>query len=351
VHGTEVVVGVGKGGRVVAYTKEHRPVRVTPEIFEFRQAILRWVEEHVPLTRRVLPLINFGDLKRASTAHTAEHRLYPYVLAVASGGVDMAARLYGPVSSGEYTHPLLFSNIFELQHHQEWPIRVADDYVHVAQEFVGYFYGKHVIAGQMTSLEASERGDIDPSVKLTDEDWVTPFELEDDCALCVRMTDEDVERRVAAFQWEIDKESQGRTSAQGGPKHTDFDETPEGRAEYHRRVKQHVAATGVWAPFPLIDLPHELKRTLCIKWNHVVRDWLASDPRYCYKDGYYYVVWTERLGGIDTTPTRSDSYGADLTQAWYSTAATAAALGAALFHVSQSANPDEPFDARDIWLE
>ena len=315
VNGTEVVVGVGKGGRVVAHTKEHRPLKSTPEEFELRQALLRWLDENVPLDRRVLPLLTFGPMHRASTAHTAEHRLYPHLITIASGGVENAERLYNPANETlKYTHPHLFANVFELLYHNEWPLRVADDYVHVAQEFVGYFYGKHVTAEQMRNVVTDERGGRDDSVKLTDDVWVEPIELVDDCPMCERMTDESVEARVDGFQWEINKES--------------------------RSLK----------PLPLKDLPHRLKLLLCIKWNHVVRDWLAEDPRYCYKDGHYYVVWTERLGGIDPRPTRSDAYGSTSGEGYYAMA-MAHMSGLAWTPPPPPSAADEPMDERDIWNE
>jgi hypothetical protein len=314
VNGTEVVVGIGKGGRLVAHTKEHRPLKSTPEVFEFRQALLRWIDEHLPLDRRVLPLLTFGPMSRASNAHTAEHRLYPPVLTIASEGVENCERLYDPTGDakdGKYVHPHLFANVFELIAHLEWPLRVADAYVNVAQQFAGYFWGKNVTAGQMKTVSTDERGEKDSSVVMTDETWVEPIELVDDCPMCQRMTDESVEERVEGFQWEINKES--------------------------RSLK----------PLPLNTLPHRLKLTLCVMWNHVVRDWLKEDPRYCYADGHYYVVWTERLGGIDPRPTRSDSYGA-------TTYAAAMAQAAGVMWTPPSPPPpipEEPMDERDIWNE
>lgn len=347
VNGTEVVVGIGKGGRLVAHTKEHRPLKGTPEEFEFRQALLRWIEDNVPLERRVLPLLSFGPLHKASSAHSAEYRLYPNVVTVAADTAQ-AERLYDPIGDAKYRHPHLFANIFELQAHFEWPLRVADAYVHVAQEFVGYFYGKHVTSEQMRNIGTDERGDYDSSVKLTDSEWVEPFDIEDDCPMCQRMTDRSVEERVAGFQWELDKESQSRTAQNGGPRHADYDMTPEGRAEYHAAVDAHLAAHPQnWRPFPLIKLPHRLKRLLCIRWNHVVRDWLTEDPRYSYKDGHYYVIWVERIGGYDQRPTRSDSYGSS--DMGYYAAAMAAYQGIA-YTPPPPPPADEEIDERNIWL-
>lgn len=358
VNGTEIVVGVGKGGRVVAFTREHRPIKSTPEKFELRQAILRWFNEWVPLRREVLPLLQFGAMQRFSTAHTAEYRLYPHVMTIAGGGEKRAEELYDPTIAGPtitgiaYRHPSLFVNVFELQQHYEWPTKIADEYVRVAQRFVGYFYGKHVTAGQMGLMMTDERGDYDSSVTLTEEDWVEPFEMEDDCQLCKRMTDKSVEERVAAFQWELDKEAGARISASGGPRHTEYGVSAEARREYHAAVDLHLKEhPELWCPIPLIKLPQRVQRALCIQWNHVVRDWLQSDPRYCYSNGQYYVVWTERIGGFDPRPTRSDMYGS--ANSGYHAAAMAFGAYMAGLPASDYRPPDiDPSllpDERDIW--
>ena len=307
VNGVDIAVTVGKGGRVVAHTIEHR-LKNAPEEFELRHAILRWLDEHAPFEKRVLPLISFGPLHRASSAHVAEHRLYPHLVMVGSTA-SRANDMHSPSLPGGYTHPHLFVNVFELRFHYEWPISIADQYVTEAQRFVGYFYGKHVTSGQMTPIATRDDGDHDLSVTLTNEDWVDPIEFPDDCLFCERMTDEDIERRVAAFQWEIDKESSGRIAQHGGPIHNNYEDSPEERVRYHAAIAAHaVEHPELWRPFPLINLPHRLKLALCIRWNHVVRDWLRSDPRYVYKDGHYSALWTERLGGIDQTATRSEAY-------------------------------------------
>lgn len=320
---TDIVTGIGKGHRLVALAKRHHPVGA-PEVFEMRHALIEWLTVNADFSPLVLPLVEFGPLHKASAMHPLEHRLYPKVQAVIGDGFERTDRLYIPLGSDAMPyveHPLLLTNVFELSDYHEWPLRVADEYVSKAQEYVGYFYGRRVISGQMQQIRTDERGQYDASVVLTDEAWSEPFVIEDDCIFCQRMTDETVEERVAGFQWEIDKESSSTVSSVSNTefRHSDFPATAEGRAEYHARIEQLAGTPGVgefWRPFPLIRLPHEVKRKLCIEWNHIVRDWLAGDQRYCYVDGNYYVIWTERIGGLDTEPTRSDTYGGGSANPW-----------------------------------
>lgn len=341
----EVVVGVGKAGRVVAYTKRHDPVEL-PEAFEFRDALLQWLHEHTPFRTDVLPLLTFGALQHASAMHQLEYRMYPPLTAMSSygaygGGVQNVNRLYASPGERECPHPHFFTNVFELQSQYEWPVRVADDYVDVAQRYVGYFYGKQVISGQMMPIveDKDTKYMVDSSVKKLESDWVEPFVMEDDCPMCQRMTDESVEERVAGFQWEIDKEAGGRSASIGGPKSGDYADSAGGRAQYHDALDLFLAEhPEIWRPFPLIRLPHEVKRKLCIEWNHVVRDWLDDDPRYCYRDGHYYVVWVERIGGLDQRPTRSDTYGSGEAMSYYSAMAAAAASFGGYYNPANPAN-------------
>jgi len=307
-NGVEIVIECGKDGRLIAYTKEHHPEHGV-EMFELRAAMLRYIEELIPLSRRILPLVTFGALERNSIASPTDFRMYPPLRVMQTYGTMVLTKVdqqYTPHTKDGYAHVFLMANVFELRNHTEMPIHLADDYVHAAQEFVGYFYGQHVSSGQMTTIEVDERGSIDRSVKFTGDNWTAPFELEDDCPMCQRMTDESVTQRIDGFQWELVKEANTRLTA-----------------------------------FPLDTLPHELKRALCIRWNHIVRDWLASDPRYAYRDGQYYVVWTEKIGGYDQRVTRSDQYGASITLAvgYYAEALADAAR-------IMGVNPDD----RDIWL-
>lgn len=321
IDGVDVIVGIGKGSRLVAHTLHHQPQH-TPDEYKLRQALWLWIDKYVPFERKVLHLLQFGDIKKAQDKiPPSESRLYPPVVAVTSMGLSGAERLYNPtyVTPTTTPHPILMANVFELAHHFEWPLWVADQYVAVAQTYAGYFWGKKVTSAQMTPITDDEEGYArDTSVKMLDEDWVEPFDIEDDCPFCQRMTDESVEQRVAAFQWEIDKEVSARMRVRQGPSHSAFDETPDGRVAYHAEVDQHLTENpDLFRPLPLIRLPFRLKRLLCIQWNHVVRDWMHNDPRYAYKDGHYYALWTERLGGPYTLSTKSDYYGNISTLGYY----------------------------------
>ncbi len=188
------------------------------------------------------------------------------------------------------------TNVFAITDHFRWPMTVADRMTEMAQKMVGYFTGKDVRVKQMGGIKTTERGEVDLTTEVSNVDWTPPFEVADECVFCLKMTDESVMDRVAGFQWALDKEVAGRFGAGLGkatttPKHYEHDDTHEQRQEYHDQLvafyAEHPLLFGV---IPLIDLPLELKRTLCIQWNHIVRDHLKADPRFIYReeDGMYF---------------------------------------------------------------
>lgn len=199
---------------------------------------------------------------------------------------------------------VISTNIHAVVNHNMWPIYIADEMTILAQNMVGYFTGKPTTGAQMKPLRTGPYGEIDESVKMSDEEWTEPFELADDCVFCQKMTDESVADRIAGFQWAMDKEVANRFGAGLGlrgeeygpsdvPKHYDHDDTATQRREYHDKlVPFYEEHPRLFKVIPLIDLPLHLQRTLCIQWNHVVRDFIAADPRLIYRaedDMYFYI--------------------------------------------------------------
>lgn len=209
----------------------------------------------------------------------------------------------------QYKLPLT-SNVHAIINHNRWPLTVADLMTERAQIMVGYFTGHPVTVDQMGALRVTEQGEIDRTVEQADVNWTEPFELADDCLFCERMTDQTVVDRVAGFQWALDKEVAGRFGAglaEGSgtlnvPKHYDFADTDEGRRAYHDILKPWYAEHPMLLKvIPLIDLPLHLKRTLCIQWNHIVRDYLKLDPRFVYHEATDMYYWMNVDANIDDT--------------------------------------------------
>ena len=119
--------------------------------------------------------------------------------------------------------------------------------------------------------------------------WREPIVLKDDCVFCESMTDEDVLRRVAGFQSQIDLE----VLRQKNQYYIDWalhsEEAPEpGKVsawanrrrfiELRQDIKTEKRPTG-WRerPFPLVNLSMRHKRKLCITWNHILLAWMEEN--------------------------------------------------------------------------
>ena len=191
------------------------------------------------------------------------------------------------------------TNVQAIISHGLWPLTIADQMAEAAQHMVGYFTGRKVTVGQMGVLKYTDRGEMDTSVEVGDT-WTETFELADDCVFCSEMTDESVKDRVAGFQWALDKEVANRFGAGLGypeetpenpPLHYSHDDKDAGRREYHEELKAwYVEHPMLLKVIPLIDLPLNLKRTLCIQWNHIVLEHLKVEPRFVrrHEDGQYF---------------------------------------------------------------
>jgi hypothetical protein len=294
-----IIVGIGPHGRVIAIASKHLEDSSDLVIdWDLRQAAIRWLDDHgIAQDPRIRPFISFGKLEYHSESNIHDSNFYPPLAGVSPSLPAANDRNFKLTSPEDSPHPHVFVNVFILRFHTELPIPLVDEYARVAQVYAGALIGKKVRVSQMGRTFIDDDGyKRDNTVEIVG-DWEEPFVIEDDCLFCRTMTEESIERRVAGFQWQMDREANNALSQQG-------DESPEGR----RKVAELFKDAKSLIPAPLIYLPFHLKYKMCIEWNHVVRDWMQEDPRYSYAKGRYFVVWTERLGGPCMKQTRSYPY-------------------------------------------
>lgn len=161
------------------------------------------------------------------------------------------------------------------------PQSLVDDIALAAQTYAGYLVGHPY---RVTQFPALRKSTVDKS-----KPWREPASLPDDCIFCVRMSDEDVIRRIEGFQGQIDKEVLRAKSAhyyqwlqakEGVPEPDGWSESDANRRAFVL-LRQNVPTANRpkgWRekPFPLVDLPMRLKRKLCITWNHIYVDWMKE---------------------------------------------------------------------------
>src|SRR3990167_633556 len=192
---------------------------------------------------------------------------------------------------------------------------IADKITLIAQYYAGYFIGHPYRFDQQKVYRIVDEGQqgIHVSKKL----WKGPTIQRDNCQFCERTTDEEVKRRVAGFQHQIDIEILRNKTRHynewlksNSPDIQDWhvsainsvDEnnnatrelilvgTADSAANRRKFIelfqnKPLVTYTGQqrpdgWAhkPIPLVDLPLRLKRKMVIEWNHIYRDFLTENP-------------------------------------------------------------------------
>lgn len=180
------------------------------------------------------------------------------------------------------------------------PQRIADAHALAAQQYAGWFYGHPVQTDQYPEAIAGSVH-VDES-----KPWREPNEVSDDCLFCERLTDEEAERRVLAFQAAIDKECVNRfythyhkwrsvnnlsDSAPTRRRYVEeFVDAPPTEVSDYRALDER---GWLMKPLPMHELPLRLKRKLCIAWNHIYLDWMASyDPPllYDFDSGQFYCV-------------------------------------------------------------
>jgi hypothetical protein len=174
------------------------------------------------------------------------------------------------------------------------PQELADEHTLAAQRYAGFFIGHPYRNPQMQRLEPS---DIDRS-----RVWKEPNVVADKCIFCSRLTDEEAERRIAGFQYQIDIEAT-RAKAVHFQKwlesgSSDVPEPDEAGSMANRRrfcelfqdMPTERRPTG-WKtkPLPLVKLPLRLKRKLCVEWNHIYLLWMKeNDLQYDFEKHEFY---------------------------------------------------------------
>jgi hypothetical protein len=172
------------------------------------------------------------------------------------------------------------------------PQSIADDHTLIAQRYAGYFVGHNYRAAQ----QRVDRGAI--QVDLT-KPWKEPAVVSDGCEFCRRLTDESVVRRVTGYQHAMDIEvlrpysvayaqwlASGREdipereqiSVDGISKTHGVSASQRNRRTFIERLGEKIAVP----PVSMVDLPHRLKRKLCIEWNHLYTEWLKANPDISY---------------------------------------------------------------------
>lgn len=177
-----------------------------------------------------------------------------------------------------------------------FPQELADEHTLLAQKYAGALVGHPYRAGQ-------QRVD---ALTIERRRWKEPAVVADDCIFCVRLTDEEAERRIRGFQHQMDIEStRSKTTyfldwlESGSPDVPDplADRYTKPTQENIRRfvelfqdVRTEKRPNG-WntRPFPLVDLPLRLKRKLCIEWNHIYTKWMAgTDTQYDFEERIFF---------------------------------------------------------------
>ncbi len=154
---------------------------------------------------------------------------------------------------------------------------LADAWTLEAQRFVGYWHGYGV---RGTQLAAGVWRDPDAPV------WSEPLDEADTCPFCEITNDEQVDRRIRGFQHELDNEvlrlnlwvRKALYEEHIVLESADGDKLREQLATAYERWPTEFQP----APYDFTSLPFYLKWRLCVRWNHLLRDWLAAHPDYEY---------------------------------------------------------------------
>ena len=163
--------------------------------------------------------------------------------------------------------------------------QLADRWAGEAQRFVGYWHGVHV-----TGVQLAE------TVRVTTEPWVEPLDDSDDCEWCQKLDEAEVYRRILGFQHEMDAEVVRINGTwlhlarhEDGLERITYSDNPETFAHYHEllldsqtRYADQFRVKKIQMVYDFLALPFYLQRRLCARWNHVLRDWLAENPKWVY---------------------------------------------------------------------
>ncbi len=161
------------------------------------------------------------------------------------------------------------------------PQEVADKLALAAQFYAGSLVGHPFRSAQYGKLNTSR---VDKA-----RVWRAKAIVPDDCLFCEPMTDEDIVRRIAGYQHQIDIEVLSRKVSHSTAWITVNKDVPEpgiNRSALNRRrfaelfqdVKTETRPSG-WKerPFPLVSLSMLHKRKLCATWNHILLEWMEEN--------------------------------------------------------------------------
>lgn len=172
----------------------------------------------------------------------------------------------GPALDWDYR--LLYGGVYS---GSEFTEQIAD----TAMKMVGFFFGKEI---EIDRSAFPDKG----RYRLGANPWRPPIAYPDGCELCRKLTDAEVERRVAAYDAAMQKEV---ARINRGEKTTaDFPQWPiDGWYDRQKQLAWQAAADEYYRrtdkilfDLRLSDLPMEYRRTLCVLWNHQWLDWLAQ---------------------------------------------------------------------------
>jgi hypothetical protein len=154
---------------------------------------------------------------------------------------------------------------------------LADSWALEAQRFIGYWHGYGV-----RGLQFMNNVWADPDMPV----WSEPLDETDDCQFCAITTEESVVRRIRGFQHEMDSEV---LRLNPWVRKALYEEHIVIEAEDWDTLRTQLAlAQERWptefspAAYDFTSLPFYLKWRLCVRWNHLLRDWLADRPEYEY---------------------------------------------------------------------
>ena len=172
------------------------------------------------------------------------------------------------------------------------PQSLADAHTLKAQAYAGYLVGhpyRNAQQGTTVTVDKKRR-------------WKEPSVVADDCVFCQRLTDEEAERRVAGYQFQINTEviRSKRAHFQTWVMDSLSDVPEPGRYElsqanvqrfcelFQDRPTEERPEGWYTRPFPLIELPLRLKRKLCIEWNHLYLEWMEeNDIQYDFEKKFF----------------------------------------------------------------
>ena len=162
------------------------------------------------------------------------------------------------------------------------PQEVADKIALAAQFYAGSLVGHPFRSAQFGNPNTS-RVDVART-------WREKAILPDDCLFCKAMTHDDIIRRVAGYQGQIDKEvlrgGKGTYYRRWLDANEDVPEEHVVDSDTNRRrfiyLNQNVKTEkrpGGWRerPFPLVSLSMRHKTKLCCTWNHILLEWMEEN--------------------------------------------------------------------------